>query len=133
MKPNSNATALHNQEMVTVTHEIMMKGKSIRGGWSEKQLACFGVTTKNNSGWMRRMIGTSVPVADVRAFLALKDAHLEDADRAELEEATDDAVEMLLHLDRLAGQDPGEEAVETIGKMRRITHVMLKLANGWRP
>ncbi len=57
-----------------LTREILEQGKSANGGWSKKQLQCFGVTLKK--GWMRKIIGKHFPALTIERFLSLKDRHL---------------------------------------------------------
>lgn len=59
-----------------VTLEIMNKGRSRNGAWSEKQLKCLGTTTRDGKGWLHDIIGTEVSEYRVADFLYLKDAHL---------------------------------------------------------
>ncbi len=66
--------------MVMVTRELLMRGCSAKGGWSEKQAAALGTQIQNNSGWFGRLIGTEVSEDQVKLFLNLKDAHLKAKD-----------------------------------------------------
>ena len=62
---------------VTLTREMIEAGMSDNGGFSNKQVARLGVKVKNNSGWLKQLIGREVRVEQYEAFMDLKNAHLE--------------------------------------------------------
>lgn len=69
---------------VRLTREIIQRGKSLRGGWSNKQFRLLGVNNPKNApkGWKKHLENLCdkgevwLPVLDVLHFLQLKDAHL---------------------------------------------------------
>ena len=69
---------------VKLTRDIIKRGRSINGGWSNKQFKCLGVSNPNKAqkGWKKHLenlcdIGEVwLPILDVLLFLKLKDAHL---------------------------------------------------------
>lgn len=60
-----------------LTEEIIEKGKSSRGGWSNQQWRALGVTNKQLrvSGWKYDILGTDIEVSKIKEFLDLKDSH----------------------------------------------------------
>lgn len=60
-----------------LTQEIIDKGKSTRGGWSNQQWRALGVTNKQLriSGWKYDILGTDINEDRIKEFLALKDNH----------------------------------------------------------
>lgn len=57
--------------------ELLKKGKSRNGGWSNKQLACLGVSAQEKVyGWKHRLVGKEISEAKAEEFIRLKDAHL---------------------------------------------------------
>ena len=61
-----------------LTVEILEKGKSIRGAFSEAQLNVFGETFKKNKGWLKKLVGKEVTEKQIEDFLNLKDEHLKN-------------------------------------------------------
>lgn len=62
--------------LVTITKEILEQGRSVRNGWSHRQLHLLGVETPLKNGWQHTLIGRQVPMSNVNEFLSLKDQHL---------------------------------------------------------
>lgn len=57
--------------------ELLRKGKSRNGSWSNKQLACLGVSAQEKVyGWKHRLVGKEISEAKAEEFVRLKDAHL---------------------------------------------------------
>lgn len=61
-----------------LTEEIFNKGKSIRGGWSNKQLALLDVFPPFIKGWKNTIIGKDFPIDVLAEYVDLKDDHLSD-------------------------------------------------------
>ena len=59
-----------------ITEDILLQGMSRNGSYSCKQIRMLGSHIKKNKGWRRRLIGTSVPEANIKRFISLKDTHL---------------------------------------------------------
>jgi|GEM_PF-5522597 len=65
-----------------ITEELLLKGMSSRGAWSEAQVRLLGEPgTQDNKGWRRNVIGRDIPDADADRFVELKDAHLKQKKR----------------------------------------------------
>jgi hypothetical protein len=62
--------------MVIMTRDIMHKGMSSRGGWSNLQWNAIGITKFSPKGWKRALIGQEFPEEGIKRFLELKDDHL---------------------------------------------------------
>ena len=62
---------------VTLTREMIEAGMSDNGGFSNKQVKQLGVKVKNNSGWLKQLIGREVRVDQYESFMDLKNKHLE--------------------------------------------------------
>lgn len=60
-----------------VTYELIEKGKSSRGGWSNKQFRALGIKSFQK-GWMGRLVGTEVTEDQAELFLRLKDIHVKN-------------------------------------------------------
>lgn len=75
-------------DVVIVTDDILRRGMSSRGGWTDRQMALLGVDRRNNPGWKSKLIGSRVPAAAVientrmvcNAFLDLLDERNRPAD-----------------------------------------------------
>ena len=61
--------------MVKITREILERGRSINNSWNKKQLVLLGVYNLK-SGWINKLIGTSIEEKKVKEFLALTNTHL---------------------------------------------------------
>jgi hypothetical protein len=61
---------------VTVTIGLIEKGKSLRGGWSRRQIELLGITYPPTHGWAKRSVGNKITASEAEEFLALKDAHV---------------------------------------------------------
>ena len=66
-----------------ITKELMNKGKSSNGAWSNKQVRLLGEPDGmiDNPGWQKRVIGRYISDVDAERFIALKDAHLNRKNR----------------------------------------------------
>lgn len=60
-----------------LTIEILNKGRSKNGSFSEEQLRLFNTTSVNNGGWYNRLIGQDFPEETIIKFIKLKDTHLD--------------------------------------------------------
>ena len=115
-------------DVVIVTDDILRRGMSSRGGWTDRQMALLGVDRRNNSGWKAKLIGSRVPAAAVEEFLSLRNAHLlAPMDLSDFGRAKEAAEEMLLHCDRLMADEPGEEAAAVIENTRMVCNAFLDL------
>jgi hypothetical protein len=65
------------KRQVVITNDILERGCSSNGGWSNRQMALLGINRNRNSGWKKTLIGSKVSAKNVRQFLSLKNAHLE--------------------------------------------------------
>lgn len=61
---------------IPLSKELLMKGRSVNGGWSKAQTDLLGVEWPLPLGWQSDVIGRKYDLADLEKFLALKDAHL---------------------------------------------------------
>lgn len=61
-----------------LSREDIEKGRSINGGWSQRQLELLGVKWPLPKGWARSLVGTEVDERQYANFLALKDQHLRE-------------------------------------------------------
>ena len=71
---------LKNDHSMLLTKELIEKGKSTRGGWSQAQLSCLGVAMPLQSGWMNTLDGKEILDESYERFLSLKDAHVKVGD-----------------------------------------------------
>jgi len=55
-----------------ITEQLLERGKSDRGGWNAKQLACIGVEWPIKHGWQFKAIGREITDEDARMFLSLR-------------------------------------------------------------
>lgn len=62
-----------------VTKEILKQGLSRRNTHSSKQMFLLGVTKEQMKikGWKKRIIGKDIPEKNIKAFLELKNKHIE--------------------------------------------------------
>lgn len=58
--------------LVPITAELIEAGRSERGGWSKRQLACLGVIWPPPSGWRAATVGRLIRQAEADTFLALQ-------------------------------------------------------------
>lgn len=58
-------------EKVELTRRMILDGRTPRGSWRQAQLDVFGVTIKDNSGWLDRLIGRVVEKEDYDRFVYL--------------------------------------------------------------
>ena len=68
---------------MVITKELLDKGKSSRGAWSNKQVKLLGEPNGmiDNHGWQRRVLGRYISDVDAERFVLLKDAHLKGKKR----------------------------------------------------
>lgn len=59
-----------------VTEDILRRGCSDRGGWTNRQLSLLGIDTPLPKGWRRNIVGKRVPARNVLLFIRLKNHHL---------------------------------------------------------
>lgn len=55
-----------------VTDELIESGKSVRGGWTQPQLALLGISWPPRTGWKARAIGQQISEVDAKSFVALR-------------------------------------------------------------
>ena len=63
-------------DKLRMSEALLNAGMSKNGGWSDKQIAVFGVTRFQNPGWRKQIVGREFPIPVIEKFLAMKDAHL---------------------------------------------------------
>ena len=56
-------------DMVVVTREFIMSGRSPNGAWTRAQLALIGVPWPPVNGWISGVIGTRLSQSDASLFL----------------------------------------------------------------
>jgi len=61
-----------------LTREDIEKGRSLNGGWSQKQLELLGVGWPLPKGWARSLVGMEVDEKAYLQFVNLKDQHLRE-------------------------------------------------------
>jgi len=61
-----------------LTREDIEKGRSLNGGWSQRQLELLGVKWPLPKGWARSLVGMEVSEDAYRRFIAMKDQHLRE-------------------------------------------------------
>jgi len=54
--------------MYTVSEAWIHRFKTLRGGWTQKQLAALGVSWPPVKGWIRRVVGRQIHDTQRRAF-----------------------------------------------------------------
>lgn len=57
---------------VPVTAQLIEAGKSVKGGWSQAQLAILGIAWPPPKGWIQQVIGRTIPKWDADRFVALR-------------------------------------------------------------
>lgn len=55
---------------IRLTHDLLMGARTPRGGFNGKQLYALGIEGKPKTGWVRELIGQSVPLQVWNAFVA---------------------------------------------------------------
>lgn len=55
---------------IRLTHQLIMGARTPRGGFNGKQLSALGIDLKRNAGWVRDLVGQSVPLQVWEAFVA---------------------------------------------------------------
>jgi hypothetical protein len=60
------------QDLVTVSEELLEAGKSVKGGWSKAQLAILGEVWPPRSGWKKEIIGRRISKMDADKFVQLR-------------------------------------------------------------
>jgi len=68
---------------VILTLELLNRGKSLRGGWSNLQFETLGVK-EFKKGWRRKLLGSDIPEETIKKFIDLKDAHFKPGRKIEL-------------------------------------------------
>ena len=65
--------------MITITKELLERGKSDRGALNNKQVKALGIKQGfvNNPGWRNKLIGSQVTEQQYKRFLELKNSHLD--------------------------------------------------------
>ena len=61
---------------ITLTEELIEKGKSQNGGWSLNQLGIFGIG-EFKKGWKKEIIGKKITEKQLEEFLLLRNEHLQ--------------------------------------------------------
>lgn len=59
-----------------LTKQMLLDGKSSRGGWSREQMRLLGVRWPLRKGWMDNVVYEDFPDETIRQFLELRDMHL---------------------------------------------------------
>lgn len=67
---------------LSITRDLLNRGKSTRGAWSKKQVECLGIEWPVEKGWAKRAIGQPISMEAAKKFTALKDAHVSAAQKA---------------------------------------------------
>jgi len=57
---------------VVVTDELILRGRSVGGGWTKAQLALLGVSWPPQKGWKSRVIGQQIADSAADEFINLK-------------------------------------------------------------
>ena len=62
---------------IVLTKQIIEQGRSSKGGWSNQQWFCFGITSEEMKvgGWKDNIMDREFDKEIIDRFLALKDAH----------------------------------------------------------
>lgn len=55
-----------------LTRELVLKGRSRRGGWTREQLKVLGVAWPPKSGWLDALEGKDIPDAVYQRFMGLQ-------------------------------------------------------------
>lgn len=55
--------------MLTLTDELIEKGKTERGGYTYAQMLVLGCSVPFRKGWKRKIIGTTISEEDYQRFL----------------------------------------------------------------
>lgn len=63
-------------ENLTLTNEMIDRGRSRNGGWSNRQFELLGVTFPAKRGWKKALVGKPVPADVFQQFIDLRDKHL---------------------------------------------------------
>jgi hypothetical protein len=65
---------------IEITMQIILMGKSSRGGWGREQMRLLGVPWPPKHGWVEKVVGTRISREAYNKFLSLKDKHLNKGD-----------------------------------------------------
>jgi len=65
---------------IVLTKQIIEQGRSSKGGWSNQQWFCLGITSEEMKvgGWKDNIMDKEFDKELIDRFLALKDAHFDN-------------------------------------------------------
>ena len=67
-----------NNDKLRMSETLLNAGMSKNGGWSDKQIAVFGVDRFQNPGWRSQIIGREFTLDTIERFPEMKDSHLKN-------------------------------------------------------